>query len=117
MKTQELEGGLFEGLPTPATAPVDDAYGVMIAGIGGTGVITVGAILGMAAHLEGGSSSVYDMTGLSKKNGAVYSHLKFADRPDRVGSPRLGPGDAGLLIGLDLVAALGEEEKKQARRP
>jgi indolepyruvate ferredoxin oxidoreductase len=108
-ETPELDGALFEELPPPATAPVDDAYGVMIAGIGGTGVITVGAILGMAAHLEGQSCSVYDMTGLSQKNGAVYSHLKFTDRPDRIGSPRLGPGEADLLIGLDLVAALGEE--------
>jgi TPP-dependent indolepyruvate ferredoxin oxidoreductase alpha subunit/Pyruvate/2-oxoacid:ferredoxin oxidoreductase gamma subunit len=113
-ETPELEGGLFEGLPTPAKAPIDDAYGVMIAGIGGTGVITVGALLGMAAHLEGKGCSVYDMTGLSQKNGAVYSHLKFADRPDRIGSPRLGPGDADLLIGLDLVATLGKESIQTA---
>jgi len=110
----ELDGGLFEELPTPAAAPVDDGYGVMIAGIGGTGVVTMGAILGMAAHLERRSCSVYDMTGLSQKNGAVYSHLKFTDRPDDIGSPRLGPGDADLLIGLDLVAALGEESIRTA---
>jgi indolepyruvate ferredoxin oxidoreductase len=113
-ETPELDEGLFENLPTPATAPVDDTYGVMIAGIGGTGVITVGARLGMAAHLEGKGCSVYDMTGLSQKNGAVYSHLKFADRPEGVGSPRLGPGDADLLLGLDLVAALAEESIQTA---
>jgi len=113
-ETPELDADLFEELPTPVSAPVDDTYGVMIAGIGGTGVITVGALLGMAAHLEGKGCSVYDMTGLSQKNGAVYSHLRFADRPDRIGSPRLGPGDADLLIGLDLVAALGEESIQTA---
>jgi indolepyruvate ferredoxin oxidoreductase len=108
-ETPELDEGLFEKLPTPATAPVDDPYGVMIAGIGGTGVITMGALLGMAAHLEGKGCSAYDMTGLAQKNGAVYSHLKFADRPEGVGSPRLGPGEADLLVGLDLVSALAEE--------
>jgi indolepyruvate ferredoxin oxidoreductase len=113
-ETPDLDKGLFEQLPTPPTAPIDDTYGVMIAGIGGTGVITVGALLGMAAHLEGKGCSVYDMTGLSQKNGAVYSHLRFADRPESVGSPRLGPGDADLLIGLDLVAALGEESIQTA---
>jgi indolepyruvate ferredoxin oxidoreductase len=113
-ETPELDRGLFDELPTPAAAPVDDGYGVMIAGIGGTGVVTMGAILGMAAHLEGKSCSVYDMTGLSQKNGAVYSHLKFTDRPDDLGSPRLGPGDADLVIGLDLVAAMGEEAIRTA---
>jgi indolepyruvate ferredoxin oxidoreductase len=112
--TPELDGGLFEELPTPTVAPVDEGYGLMIAGIGGTGVVTMGAILGMAAHLEGKSCSVYDMTGLSQKNGAVYSHLKFTDRPDDIGSPRLGPGDSDLVIGLDLVAAMGEEAIRTA---
>jgi indolepyruvate ferredoxin oxidoreductase len=113
-ETPELDGGLFEELPTPAAAAVDDGYGVMIAGIGGTGVVTMGAILGMAAHLEGKSCSIYDMTGLAQKNGAVYSHLKFTHRPDDIGSSRLGPGDADLVIGLDLVAAMGEEAIRTA---
>ena len=93
-ETPELDGGLFEELPTPAAAPVDDGYGVMVAGIGGTGVVTMGAILGMAAHLEGKSCSVYDMTGLSQKNGAVYSHLKFTDRPDDLVVIAVGSLDA-----------------------
>ena len=57
---------------------------VLITGIGGTGVVTVGAVLAMAAHLEGFAASVFDMTGLAQKGGAVLSHLKFAERPAEI---------------------------------
>ncbi|MBX3642157.1 MAG: indolepyruvate ferredoxin oxidoreductase family protein [Rubrivivax sp.] len=97
-------------LPEPPRAPLDEqAYGVMIPGIGGTGVITVGAVLAMAAHLEGLSASTYDMTGLSQKNGAVYSHLQIAQHPSQLRANRLGLGDADLVLGFDMVAALGDE--------
>ena len=100
----------FARLPEPAAAALGDgAYGVMIPGIGGTGVITVGAVLAMAAHLEGKAAATYDMTGLSQKNGAVYSHLQIATEPSRLGANRLGLGDADLVLGMDLVAALGDE--------
>ena len=101
---------LFASLPAPATVKIGDApFGAMIAGIGGTGVITVGAVLAMAAHLEGKAASVYDMTGLSQKNGAVYSHLQMADSAAGLGANRLGLGDADLVFGFDMVAALGDE--------
>lgn len=97
-------------VPVPERLPVPEAgFGLMIAGIGGTGVITVGAILAMAAHLEGMVPSVYDMTGLSQKNGAVYSHLRVAPAGGAVASPRLGLGDASLVLAFDLIAALGDE--------
>jgi indolepyruvate ferredoxin oxidoreductase len=97
-------------LPDPPIASLDArAYGVMIPGIGGTGVITVGAVLAMAAHLEGKAACTYDMTGLSQKNGAVYSHLQVATDASRLGANRLGLGDADLVLGMDLVAALGDE--------
>ena len=97
-------------LPEPAVAPLGDrAVGVMIPGIGGTGVITVGAVLAMAAHLEGKAACTYDMTGLSQKNGAVYSHVQVAADVSRLGANRLGLGDADLVLGMDLVAALGDE--------
>ena len=102
-----LDGALFEQLPTPATADVSHGnMGVMITGIGGTGVITVGAVMGMAAHMEGKACSIYDMTGLSQKNGSVYSHLRIADNPDDLAAQRIGAGEADLLLGFDLVAAL-----------
>ncbi len=81
----------------------------MIPGIGGTGVITVGAVLAMAAHLEGRAASTYDMTGLSQKNGAVYSHLQIANRASELRANRLGLGDAALVLGFDMIAALGED--------
>jgi indolepyruvate ferredoxin oxidoreductase len=100
----------FASLPAPAEAALDgDAFGVMIPGIGGTGVITVGAVLAMAAHLEGKAASTYDMTGLSQKNGAVYSHLQIAPDVPTLRTHRLGLGDASLVLGFDMVAALADE--------
>jgi indolepyruvate ferredoxin oxidoreductase len=97
-------------LPEPPVAALGErAHGVMIPGIGGTGVITVGAVLAMAAHLEGKAAATYDMTGLSQKNGAVYCHLQIASDASRLGANRLGLGDADLVLGTDLVAALGDE--------
>jgi len=102
-----FDGDLFAQLPTPAIADVSNGnMGVMIAGIGGTGVITVGAVMGMAAHMEGKACSIYDMTGLSQKNGSVYSHLRIADNPEDLAAQRIGAGEADLILGFDLVAAL-----------
>ncbi len=71
-------------LPEPAPLPLQEApYNILITGIGGTGVITIGALLGMAAHLEGKGISALDMTGMSQKNGAVTSHVRIAPRPGR----------------------------------
>jgi len=104
----KLNENLFTTIPEPDVVSLDgDSYNIMIAGVGGTGVITVGAVLGMAAHVEGKACSIYDMTGLAQKNGAVYSHLKIADESDDLGAQRLGRGDADLLLGFDLVAAVG----------
>ncbi len=101
-------GGLFDGLPQPAAPALNgSSYNVMITGIGGTGVITVGAVLGMAAHLEQRACSIYDMTGLSQKNGAVYSHLKIADSNADIGAQHIAGGEANLLLGFDMVASLG----------
>ena len=72
----------FDALPEPPAAALDAApYNILITGIGGTGVITIGALLGMAAHLEGKGISALDMTGMSQKNGAVTSHVRIARSP------------------------------------
>jgi indolepyruvate ferredoxin oxidoreductase len=81
----------------------------MISGIGGTGVVTIGALLGMAAHLEGLACSVFDMTGLSQKNGAVYSHVRIAPKTSDLGAQKLGAGEADLVLAFDAVAALSRE--------
>ena len=95
----------FDSLPNPTLPAADPEWDVLIAGVGGTGVITVGAVLGMAAHIEGKGASVFDMTGLSQKNGAVYSHLKIAADPETQPAAGIGLGEADLLLGCDIVAA------------
>lgn len=107
----QIADDLLDTLPEPEVLAIDEGtnHGIMVAGIGGTGVITVSAILAMAAHLEGKIPSVYDMTGLSQKNGAVYSHLRIASVSGDITSARLGLGDASLVLAFDMVAALGDE--------
>jgi indolepyruvate ferredoxin oxidoreductase len=82
-------------LPEPETAGIADPYGILIAGVGGTGVVTIGALLGMAAHLEGKGVTVLDMTGLAQKGGAVMSHVRLADRQEKLHSARIATGEAG----------------------
>ncbi|WP_284734363.1 indolepyruvate ferredoxin oxidoreductase family protein [Sphingosinicella terrae] len=102
----ELDPSLVERLPRPA---VRDGANLMIAGIGGTGVITASALIGMAAHLEGKSASLFDMTGLAQKNGSVCSHVRVAKTAGEIPAQRIGKGQADVLIAFDLVAALGSD--------
>src|SRR3546814_21160286 len=88
----------------------DGAYNIMVSGIGGTGVVTIGALLGMAAHLGGKSTSIFDMTGLSQKNGAVFSHVRLAAFNDDLGAPKPGGGEAELALEFESVAGLAKEE-------
>ncbi|RRJ85191.1 indolepyruvate ferredoxin oxidoreductase family protein [Aestuariirhabdus litorea] len=108
-KGAQIDLSRFDNLPMPKPMPIDTSYSVMITGIGGSGVITVGAILGMAAHIEGKACSIYDMTGLSQKNGAVYSHLKLANHPDQLHAQKIGVGESQLVLAFDLAAALAPE--------
>jgi len=93
------------GLPLPAPKPLGEPYNILITGIGGTGVITVGVLLGMAAHLEGKGCSVLDFTGLAQKNGAVMSHVRLAPDPSDLHAVRLSAGGADLLLGCDMVVS------------
>ncbi len=97
----------FPELPTPDLRPLERPFGVLVTGIGGTGVITIAALLGMAAHLEGKGAAGLDMIGVAQKGGAVVSHLKLAATPDGTGAPRLAPGAADLVLGCDMVVAAG----------
>ena len=80
-----------------------------ITGIGGTGVVTVGAVLGMAAHIEGKGVSVLDQVGLSQKGGAVVSEVRLAARPEEIHSVTVGRGRTDLLLGCDMVVAADAE--------
>ena len=75
----------------------------------GTGVVTIGALLGMAAHLEGKGVTVLDMTGLAQKGGAVMSHVRIADRQSRLHSTRIATGEAMLVLGCDIVVAVSDD--------
>jgi indolepyruvate ferredoxin oxidoreductase len=92
-------------LPEPARPPLDRVYGILVTGVGGTGVVTIGALLGMAAHLENKGCTVLDMTGLAQKGGAVYSHVRIAKRPEDIHAVRIAAGNAELLLGCDLVVS------------
>ncbi len=100
----------FTSLPQP-TLPTLGAmpYGILVTGVGGTGIVTVGALLGMAAHLERKGVAVLDMTGLAQKYGAVTSHVRIAPSPEDIHGPRIPAGEADLLLGADLVVAAGHD--------
>jgi indolepyruvate ferredoxin oxidoreductase len=104
-KAATLGADLFAALPEVPSPAIRDSWNVLIAGVGGTGVVTVGSVLAMAAHLEGKQASVIDMTGLAQKNGAVWSHLRIGAGGDGVPGARIGLAEADLLLGCDLVTA------------
>ncbi|WP_232476337.1 indolepyruvate ferredoxin oxidoreductase family protein [Flavisphingomonas formosensis] len=110
-----IDEAVFSTLPAPALAPLDRTFNLMVAGIGGTGVITVGAILGMAAHLEGKSMSLFDMTGLSQKNGAVFSHVRIGSGDAAIAGQRVGRGEADMILAFDMVAALAPDSAETIR--
>ncbi|MYZ44272.1 indolepyruvate ferredoxin oxidoreductase family protein [Schauerella aestuarii] len=97
------------GLPLPATAGLAQPYGVFVAGVGGTGVVTIGQLLGMAAHLEGKGCSVLDMAGLAQKGGAVYSHVVLVASPEEIVNTRVAMGEADLVLIGDLVVGTSQE--------
>jgi indolepyruvate ferredoxin oxidoreductase len=93
----------------------NSTYGILVTGIGGSGVVTIGQLLGMAAHIEGKGVTVLDMAGLAQKGGAVYSHIQLAARPEQLFSTRIATGEADLIIGCDLVVASGHEALSKMR--
>jgi len=107
----------FPALPEPAAASIDGAYGVLVTGIGGTGVVTIGQILAMAAHLEGKGVTVLDMSGLAQKGGPVMSHVRIADQPEDLHAARIGTGGASLAIGCDLVVAASPDALAKMSEP
>jgi indolepyruvate ferredoxin oxidoreductase len=103
-------------LPDPAVPVTTEPYGILVTGIGGTGVVTIGALLGMAAHLAGKGCSVLDMTGLAQKNGAVVSHVRIADTPERIHATRIAAGEAKLVLACDILTGVGDEAVAKMQR-
>jgi indolepyruvate ferredoxin oxidoreductase len=89
--------------PEPALPLAEKPWGIVVAGVGGTGVITIGQLLGMAAHLEGKGIVTQDSAGLAQKGGATWSHVQIANRPEAIFSTKVGTAEADLVIGCDPI--------------
>ena len=109
-RTIPTQNILDEALPSP-DIPVlgDTSWNIAVTGVGGTGVLTIGALLGMAAHVDGQASMILDMAGLAQKGGAVLSHVRLARLPSMVTSPHIVAGGADLLIAADAVVAASRD--------
>jgi indolepyruvate ferredoxin oxidoreductase len=106
---------LFPAVPEPELPALDEAYGMLVNGIGGTGVVTIGAIVGMAVHLEGNAFGALDMAGLAQKGGAVWSHLQIANKLEDIRTTRLGSGGAKVMVGCDFVTSASEKSMDMVR--
>ena len=95
--------------PTLPELPVGRNYGVVITGVGGTGVVTIGQLMGMAAHLEGKGLSALDQAGLAQKGGAVFSHVQIARTPEDLFATRIAMGEADVVLGCDLIVTASNE--------
>jgi indolepyruvate ferredoxin oxidoreductase len=93
----------FASLPMPTLPALDEPYNILVTGIGGTGVVTIGALLGMAAHLESKGATVLDQTGLAQKGGAVTTHVRISKDPKDIHAVRIAAGEADLVLGADMV--------------
>jgi len=108
-RVKAFEAERFGALPEPRLPALDGVYNVYVAGIGGLGVLTVGALLGTAAHLDGRAATVLDFTGLAQKNGAVVSQVRMAASSDAIHAVRIGAAEIDLLLGTDSVVASGAD--------
>ncbi len=96
-------------LPLPTLPPTQHAWGTVVAGVGGTGVITIGQLLGMAAHIEGKGIVTQDSAGLAQKGGATWSHVLIADNQEAIRTTRVSMAAADLVIGCDPIVSAGKE--------
>ncbi len=103
-EAQKLDSS--QTLPEPQLPTLEaSSWNILVTGIGGTGVLTIGSILGMAAHIDGNAAMILDMTGLAQKGGAVLSHVRIASTPDMVTSAHIVPAGCDLLFAADAVVA------------
>ncbi len=96
-------------LPEPTLPLAETAWGIVVAGVGGTGVITIGQLLGMAAHLEGKGVVTQDAGGLAQKGGATWSHIQIANRQDAILATKVDTAEADLVIGCDSIVAANKD--------
>ena len=106
----------FAALPHPSVGQLETTYGILVTGVGGTGVVTIGGLIGMAAHLENKGVTVLDMAGLAQKGGAVISHIQIAPSPEQIHATRVATGEARLIIGCDAIVSTSAEALSKTRR-
>ena len=94
---------IFKNIPLPDKIKLDKPYDILVTGIGGTGVVTIGALIGIASHIENKGVSVLDQVGVAQKGGAVLSHIKIASKPEDIHSVKVGKNNADLILGCDMV--------------
>ena len=112
----DLDKVPFPVMPEPQLPGLGRPWSILVTGIGGTGVVTIGHILGQAAFMEGKGAALIDMVGISQKNGAVVTHLKIAATPDDIASVRVARGSADLILGCDLITSAAERILAAASR-
>ena len=108
-KKKPVVQAVFKALPEPVLPSLDSPWGILVTGVGGTGVVTIGALLGMAAHLENKGVAVLDMTGLAQKGGSVYTHVRIAKSPEDIFAVRIAAGEANALLGCDMIVSTSDE--------
>ncbi|MDP4033999.1 MAG: indolepyruvate ferredoxin oxidoreductase family protein [Pseudorhodobacter sp.] len=96
-------------LPEPILPAINGTHNIVVTGVGGTGVVTVGALLAMAAHLDGKGAGMMEMAGLAQKGGAVHIHCRIANTPEDISAIRVAVGEADAVIGGDLVVTAGSK--------
>ena len=94
-------------LPMPELPVIDGTWNVVITGVGGTGVVTIGAVMAQAAHIDGKGAGMMEMAGLAQKGGAVHIHCRLANDPHDISAIRVATGECDVLIGGDLVVSAG----------
>ena len=105
----------MSALPEPTLLDIQNAYGIVVNGVGGTGVITIGQLLGFAAHIEGKGIVTQDAGGLAQKGGATWSHVLIADHQDDIRTTRVGMAGADLIIGCDPIVSANKETTLRMR--
>ncbi|EON12622.1 indolepyruvate ferredoxin oxidoreductase family protein [Pandoraea sp. SD6-2] len=108
-KTAQVDSSGLPPLPEPPLPAITRPYGILVTGVGGTGVVTIGGLLGMAAHLENKGVTTLDVTGLAQKGGAVTSHVQIALQPEDIHATRIAMGDARVVIGCDAITTASDD--------
>ena len=114
-KTQAASPASLGALPEPVLPALTQAYGLVVAGVGGTGVITIGQLLGMAGHIDGKGIITQDAAGLAQKGGATWSHVLIANHQDEIRTTRVSMAAADVIIGCDPIVTASKETALRMR--